>query len=71
MKKPVSLIMVYIYLAAGCATLGVVMTFLVIFACQYFGIDIFENLWVLAIPVTLSAFINVSLIELYRKYKKN
>ena len=41
MKKTVSLVMVYICLAIGCAILGVIMTFLVLFACQYFNINIF------------------------------
>ncbi len=70
MKKPDNLVIYYIYLAIGCGILGVVITFFVFLACQYFGIDIYKNLWVLAIPVTLSAFLNVCFIELYRKYKK-
>ena len=71
MRKSVSLIIVYICLATGCATLGVVITYLVLFLCQYFGIDILhKNLWVLAIPVTSSLLLNVFFIELYRKYKK-
>ena len=71
MRKPASLVIVYICLATGCAILGVVITFLVLFLCQYFGVDILhENLWVLAIPVTLSLLLNVLFIELYRRYKK-
>ena len=69
MRKPVSLIIVYIYLAIGCGILGVVITFLVLFTCQYFSIDIFENFWVLAIPVTLAVLVNVFFIELYLKYR--
>ncbi len=61
---------VYIYLAVGSGTLGVVITFVVIFACQYFGVDVLGNLWVLAIPVTLSALLNVCFIELYDRYRK-
>jgi hypothetical protein len=38
--------------------------------CQYFDIDVTKNLWVLAIPLTLSLFLNVSFIELYRKFRK-
>ena len=70
-KKPDNLVIYYIYLATSCVILGVVITFVIILTCQYFGIDIYENLWVLAIPVTVSAFLNVGLIELYRKYKRN
>ena len=70
MKKPENLVAYYIYLAIGCGTLGVVITFIVIFALQYFSIDVYKNLWVLAIPVALSALLNVLFIELYRKYRK-
>ena len=61
---------VYIYLAVGSGALGVVITFVVILACQYFGVDALGNLWVLAIPVTLSALLNVAFIELYDRYRK-
>ena len=70
MKKTENLIIYYIYLAVACGVLGVSITFLVIFVCQYFGIDIYKNLWVLAIPVIASAFLNVLFIEFYRKYRK-
>lgn len=70
MEKPESLVIAYIYLAIGCGLLGVVIAFAVIFACQYYGIDINRNLWVLAIPVTLSLFLNISFVELYRKYRR-
>ena len=61
---------VYIYLAVGCGISGVVITFVVMFACHYFGVDISENLWVIAIPITLSILLNICLIELYSKHKK-
>ncbi|MBI4303927.1 MAG: hypothetical protein HY665_06275 [Chloroflexi bacterium] len=70
MSKPESLILQYIYLAIGSGILGVVITFIVLFACQYFGIDINRNLWVLAIPVTLSVLLNICFIELYRSRRK-
>ncbi|MBM2824824.1 MAG: hypothetical protein HW402_488 [Dehalococcoidales bacterium] len=70
MSKTDSLILEYIYLAIASGILGVIITFVVIFACQYFGIDITKNLWVLAIPVTLAVSLNVCFIELYHKYKK-
>ena len=60
----------YIILATGCASVGVVITFVVLGVCQRLGINIDENLWVLAIPVVLSLMLNIALIELYRKYKK-
>jgi hypothetical protein len=60
----------YIILATGCASVGVVIIFVVLGVCQRLGINIDENLWVLAIPVVLSLMLNIALIELYRKYKK-
>ncbi len=70
MTKPANLTLTYIYLAIGCGILGVALTFFVVFACQYYRIDISQNLWVLAIPVTLSLFLNVCFIELYEFYSK-
>lgn len=68
--KTDSLILEYIYLAIASGMLGVVITFIVIFASQYFGIDITRNLWVLAIPVTLAVSLNVLFIELYHRHKR-
>lgn len=63
-------VLYYFYLAMGSTMVGIVITFIVIFACAYFGIDITRHLWVLAIPVTLSVLLNVIFIEIYRKYRK-
>jgi hypothetical protein len=60
----------YIFLAAGCVSLGIIITFIVLGLCQYLGIDIDENWWVVAIPVVLSLIINITLIEIYRKYRR-
>ena len=60
----------YIILAAGCTSVGIVITFAVLGVCARLGVDIGENLWVVAIPLVLSLFLNISLLELYRKYKK-
>jgi hypothetical protein len=65
-----SFILELVYLAVGCAALGIVITFVVVFVCQHFGIDIYRNFWVLVIPVVLSIFLNICFLELYRKYKK-
>lgn len=61
---------VYVYLAAGSLLLGVVLSFIVVFTCVYLSIDIFENLWVLVIPVTLAISLNILFVELYHRYKK-
>ncbi|OGO57807.1 MAG: hypothetical protein A2025_03495 [Chloroflexi bacterium RBG_19FT_COMBO_47_15] len=65
-----SFILELIYFAVGCAALGIVITFIVVYACQYLGIDIYKNLWVLLVPLFLSIALNVTFIELYRKFKK-
>jgi hypothetical protein len=65
-----SFILELIYFAVGCAALGIVITFIMVYACQYFGIDIYKNLWLLLIPLLLSIALNIIFIELYRKYRK-
>lgn len=60
----------YIFLASGCVSVGLVVTFLVFAICQRRGINIDENLWVVAVPAVSSLILNVSLLELYRKYRK-
>ncbi len=70
MSRRDSFILELIYFAAGCMALGVVITFVVIYACQYFGINIYKNLWVLLIPLVLSIALNITFIELYHKFKR-
>lgn len=70
MRKSDSLIFTYIYLAVGCGVVGVIFTFILLLTCQYLSIDIAENLWLLALPATLSILLNILFIELYSKYKK-
>jgi len=65
-----NLMTVYVYSAMGSLVLGIVIAFIVVFACQDLGIDIDKNLWILAIPVILAILLNIGFIELYRKYKK-
>jgi hypothetical protein len=65
-----NLVLLYIYLATGVVTLGVGITFAILFVCAYYAIDITKHLWLLAIPPASSLLINVFLIELYRKLTK-
>lgn len=60
----------YIFLAAGCVSVGIVVTFAVLGICQRLGINIDENIWVVAIPAVLSLVLNVTLLEVYRKHKR-
>ncbi len=66
MRKPENLTLYYIFLAVGCSAVGVITTFAVLIYCEYYGIEISRNLWVLAIPLVFSLFLNISFIELYR-----
>ena len=60
----------YIFLALGCVVVGLVLTFAVLGVCQRLGISIDKNVWVLAIPAVLSLILNVSLLEVYRKFRR-
>jgi hypothetical protein len=70
MKGQDNLTLTYIYLAVGCGTVGVILTFVLVFLCQYLGIDIAKNLWLLVLPVTIAVILNICIIELYQKYRK-
>jgi len=65
-----SFILELIYFAVGCAALGIVFAFILVFICQYFGIDIYKNLWLLLMPLVLSISLNILILELYGKYKR-
>ncbi|MFC1873757.1 hypothetical protein ACFLYX_00470 [Chloroflexota bacterium] len=60
----------YIFLAVGCAAVGVVLVFVVLGVSLRLGISLEGNLWVVAIPAILSLILNITLLELYRKYWK-
>ena len=61
----------YILLAVGCVAVGVVITFVVLGVCLRLGLNILgEHIWVLAIPLVLALILNITLLELYRKYRK-
>ena len=61
---------IYIYLAVGCGMLGIVITFIVLFLCLYFGIDVAKNMWVITIPIILSIILNIMMIELFTRRRK-
>jgi hypothetical protein len=62
-----NLVLLYIYLAAGCVIVGTGLTFGLLAICAYYKIDITLHWWLLTIPSAASLLINVLLIELYRK----
>jgi hypothetical protein len=61
------LIFFYLYMAGSVVALGTGITFGILYVCAYYHIDILEHLWLLGIPPLSSLFINVLLIEIYRK----
>ena len=63
------MVMEYIFLASGSVVVGVVLTFIVLGVCQRLGINIEKSLSVVAIPAVFSLILNVSLLELYRKWR--
>ena len=60
----------YVYLAVGSLALGILITFLMLYICQFFGIDINRNLWMIAIPIVLAIALNIWFIELYDRYRR-
>jgi hypothetical protein len=61
------LVLLYIYLAMGVVILGTGITFLMLFLCAFYRLELLRHLWLLAIPPAASLIINVFLIELYQK----
>lgn len=65
-----SLVFTYIYLAAGCVSVGTALSIGLLLVTRSLGIDLLANIWLLAIPTLLSVFLNVLLIELFRKISR-
>lgn len=60
----------YVYLAVGSLALGIIITLIMLFICQVFGVDLNKNLWVISIPIILAIALNIWFIELYDRYRK-
>ncbi len=65
-----SFILELIYFAVGCAALGVLFAFILVFTLQYLGINVYQHLWLLLLPLVLSIGLNILAIELYSRYKR-
>ena len=70
MRRNDNLVIMYIYLAVGSGIFGVIILIGLLFACQYLGVDLSQNWWLLAIPPFSAVALNVCLIELWGKYRK-
>ncbi len=64
------LILIYIYLAAGCAFIGIALVLATLILCQYLGIDITRNFWILVLPVIGSLILNVLFIEIVQRIRR-
>jgi len=60
----------YIILAVGCVGVGIALTFAMLAVVQRLGVNIEENLWVVAIPAVLSVLLNIGLLEIYHAYRR-
>jgi hypothetical protein len=65
-----SFILELVYFAVGCAALGIIFAFILVFVLQYLEIDVYKHLFLLLIPLVLSISLNIAIIELYGKYKR-
>ncbi|MFA5079020.1 MAG: hypothetical protein WC541_05990 [Dehalococcoidia bacterium] len=59
----------YVALAVGCAGLGILLTVVLLAVCQYFRIDLAQNLWLISLPIVLTVALNIWFIELYDRMK--
>ena len=64
------MVLEYIFLAGSSVVVGVALTFIVLGVCVRLGISIEKNIWVVAVPAVFSIILNVSLLEIYRKYRR-
>ena len=62
--------MVYVFFGVISGIVGIVISFVIVFVCFYFGVDLFKNLWVIAIPVIFAVLLNFILLEIYFRRKK-
>jgi hypothetical protein len=59
-------------MAAGCFVIGVVIALATITVSMRMRLNILgEDIWILAIPAVLALIINVTFLEIYRKFRKN
>ncbi|MFC1954611.1 hypothetical protein ACFLVZ_02165 [Chloroflexota bacterium] len=60
----------YIIIAVSSLVVGVIITLILLGIVSRQGIDIFRNLWLLAVPAILALTLNIILLELYRNFRK-
>jgi len=60
----------YVYLAVACAMVGILLTYVMLFVCLYYQIDISKNMWIVTIPIVTAIALNIFLIEWFTGRKK-
>lgn len=60
----------YIILAVSSLVVGIIITLILLGIVSRQEINIFQNLWLLAIPAIIALTLNIILLELYRKFRK-
>ena len=63
------LVLIYMFLAGGCAFIGTGLVITTLLVCNYLGVNIVRNFWILGLPVIGSLLINVILIEWIKKIR--
>jgi len=59
----------YIIIATSSFVIGVVIALAIVSVAVRTGLNLGENLWILAVPAILAIILNIILIEIYRKWK--
>jgi len=62
--------LIFVALAIGCAAMGILMTFVLLGVCNYYGIDLTKNLWLITLPIIIAIVLNIMSLELYDKFRK-
>jgi len=62
--------LIFVALAIGCAAMGILMTFVLLGVCNYYGIDLTKNLWLITLPIVIAIVLNILSLELYDKFRK-
>ena len=62
--------LIFVAMAIGCAALGILMTFVLLGVCNYYGIDLTKNLWLITLPIVIAIVLNILSLELYDKFRK-
>jgi len=62
--------LIFAAMAIGCAAIGILMTFVLLGVCNYYGIDLTKDLWLITLPIVIAIVLNILSLELYDKFRK-